>query len=271
MVEKRRRVKKDLSAIAEDGKTPSGVRAARKPRSKRAVKVTDSVKERIEAGEVIIPEAVTDEEGLVSTMLPVTVPDGSKMKPKTLLKLRSEARERDIVLLVSRGYDFQTIARKLKYSSSTRAYEAWQRAMTKVITPHVEEQKKLELQRLDNMLVALEARIEHGDLGAIDRAIKVQERRSKLIGLDAATKFEGSVDHHVSGGIIIASGSTQDYVVALAESAGMSVEEIQEIMAESRGDKVPALTDAQREAHLALNEPIADDQITDAELIDEDE
>jgi len=43
----------------------------------------------------------------------------------------------------------------------------------------------LELERLDVMLLALWRRVQNGDERAIDRALKIEERRAKLLGLDA--------------------------------------------------------------------------------------
>lgn len=48
----------------------------------------------------------------------------------------------------------------------------------------------IELDRLDAMLRSIWARILKGDLGAIDRALKIQERRARLLGLDAPKQIE---------------------------------------------------------------------------------
>jgi len=53
-----------------------------------------------------------------------------------------------------------------------------------------EEVRDLELRRLDKMLQIAEAAAEGGDLAAIDRVIRIQERRSKYLGLDAPAKNE---------------------------------------------------------------------------------
>ena len=55
--------------------------------------------------------------------------------------------------------------------------------------------RDLELQRLDDLyLVAWKAIAEGSDLGAIDRCLRIMERRAKLLGLDAAEKVEHSGD-----------------------------------------------------------------------------
>lgn len=43
---------------------------------------------------------------------------------------------------------------------------------------------KEELSRLDGMWTELHAKARKGDLGAIDRALKIMDRRSRYLGLD---------------------------------------------------------------------------------------
>ena len=52
--------------------------------------------------------------------------------------------------------------------------------------------RDLELQRLDALYLKAWEAVEEGDLPAIDRCLRVQERRAKLLGLDAAEKIEHS-------------------------------------------------------------------------------
>ena len=58
--------------------------------------------------------------------------------------------------------------------------------------------RDLELQRLDALYLKAWEAVEGGDLSAIDRCLRVQERRAKLLGLDAAQKVDvqGLVDIH---------------------------------------------------------------------------
>jgi hypothetical protein len=48
--------------------------------------------------------------------------------------------------------------------------------------------RELELQRLDKLYLAMNKQAEQGNQGAVDRCIRIMERRSKLVGLDAPTK-----------------------------------------------------------------------------------
>ena len=52
--------------------------------------------------------------------------------------------------------------------------------------------RDLELQRLDALYLKAWEAVEEGDLPSIDRCLRVQERRAKLLGLDAAEKIEHS-------------------------------------------------------------------------------
>lgn len=53
-----------------------------------------------------------------------------------------------------------------------------------------EEYRALELERLDMVALALAPRVKRGDLGAIDRWLKVTEARRKLLGLDAPIQYQ---------------------------------------------------------------------------------
>lgn len=51
------------------------------------------------------------------------------------------------------------------------------------------ELRTLELLRLDRYLAGLDAAAAAGDVGAVNAALKVAERRARLLGLDAPAKF----------------------------------------------------------------------------------
>ena len=54
--------------------------------------------------------------------------------------------------------------------------------------------RDIELQRLDALYLKVWEAVEEGDLPAIDRCLRIMERRAKLLGLDAAEKVEHSGD-----------------------------------------------------------------------------
>ncbi|WP_128000939.1 hypothetical protein [Piscinibacter defluvii] len=57
-----------------------------------------------------------------------------------------------------------------------------------------DELRALELSRLDGMLAKVYPRAARGDLPAVDRVLKISERRAKLLGLDAPER------HALQGG-----------------------------------------------------------------------
>jgi hypothetical protein len=77
--------------------------------------------------------------------------------------------------------------------------------------------RTLELQRQDDYLVSLARRLEKGDLGAIDRALRIQERRAKLLGLDLANRQPATPVDTVEAipDVIIVGGTEEEYVAGL--------------------------------------------------------
>jgi hypothetical protein len=51
-----------------------------------------------------------------------------------------------------------------------------------------EQARNLDLKRLDAMTLALWSQARQGNQGAVDRLLRIMERRAKLLGLDAPTK-----------------------------------------------------------------------------------
>lgn len=99
-------------------------------------------------------------------------------------------RERQALLLRKEGESLQTIADKLGYAGPSGAYKAIQAAMQAIIQEPAEEVRDMELLRLDTLLQSIWWRAKTGDVPAVQTALKIMERRAKLIGLDAPTKYE---------------------------------------------------------------------------------
>lgn len=71
--------------------------------------------------------------------------------------------------------------------------------MGKLIRPVADEVRTLELERLDKFLLALWDKIEQGDPIAIDRGLKIMDRRAKYLGLDAPVKQQVEVTTYEGG------------------------------------------------------------------------
>ena len=119
------------------------------------------------------------------------MPKGARRETAKSMTLAKQ-RERDALELRTRGCTYDQISKALGMSLSGAA-DAVRRALEALKSEtqeKAEEVRDLELRRLDKMLQIAEAAAEGGDLAAIDRVIRIQERRSKYLGLDAPAKSE---------------------------------------------------------------------------------
>lgn len=118
------------------------------------------------------------------------------------------------------GLSYQQIADRLGFTDRSTAAKAAKRALAEVVQEPAEELRKLELERLDDMyrrsyavlerehLTVSQGRVvclenEAGEkvplpddgpvLAAVDRLLKIQDRRAKLLGLDAPTQVQATV------------------------------------------------------------------------------
>lgn len=120
-------------------------------------------------------------------------------------------RDAEAARLRSRGVSYPEIARQLGYTDKANARRAIEKIMAEVVREPAEELVRVETERLDHLLrealTVLEnehyassaGRLVIGPdggpladdgpkLAAIDRLLKIAERRSKLLGLDAPSK-----------------------------------------------------------------------------------
>jgi len=127
-----------------------------------------------------------------------------KKKAKTSPRLLNTAERRAFVLNLRRtGATYDQIAQMAiqqfgadrlprgwdsLYASKDvmRALEFWNRE----IKEGVDEIRTLELQRLDAMFVQMYRQALQGVVGAVDRCLKIMERRDKLLGLSLPEKLE---------------------------------------------------------------------------------
>jgi hypothetical protein len=90
------------------------------------------------------------------------------------------------------GAPYEQIAQTLGYSNRATAARAVQRALDRDYerTANLrDEYRQLHLMRTDRALRAIWPKVIHGDLGAIDRLVRLLDRQAKLLGLDAPTQI----------------------------------------------------------------------------------
>ncbi len=118
----------------------------------------------------------------------------TKLKPEVI------AKERESLILRQRGHTFDEIASRLGYKGESGAREAFRRALLRTLQEPAFEVRELEINRLDALFTVAWDLAMAGDLNAIDRVLKIQERRARLLGLDAprqaqieVTTYDGTV------------------------------------------------------------------------------
>lgn len=111
----------------------------------------------------------------------------SRIKPETI------EREAEVLKLRRGGLTFDLIAKQLGYKHPSGAHKAYVNAMKRLIRSDVEEIRTVELDRLDMAQAAIWPKVLRGEIPAIMAFIRIQERRSRLLGLDAPTKLQAEV------------------------------------------------------------------------------
>lgn len=104
-------------------------------------------------------------------------------------RVKAHERHKQALELALAGRDYQTIADQLGFNSRQAAWKAVKSAIDRVINPAAEAVRQLELQRIDRLWLAVWEKALAGNLYAVDRALKIMERRAYLQGLDAPQKF----------------------------------------------------------------------------------
>ena len=111
----------------------------------------------------------------------------TRTTPRTLAERDKAAQA---LALRKTGATYEQIAAHLGYSSRQSANRAVLRLLAAHEAENVADLRTLENMRLDDLLFAVYKAALGGDLGAIDRALRIMERRAKLLGLDAPVKQE---------------------------------------------------------------------------------
>lgn len=114
-------------------------------------------------------------------------------------------RQRDALELRKSGLSYDAIATRLGYAHASGAHKAVTLALKRTIQEPADELRRVEVERLDAALSAIWKKVLSGDTWAIDRMLKIMERRAALLGLDAPQRREvtgkdgGPMRHEHSG------------------------------------------------------------------------
>lgn len=128
-------------------------------------------------------------------------------------------RDAEAAELRAQAYTYQQIADQLGFADKGEAHHAVQRALQAIVKEPAEKLRALELSRLDAMYEAAMRVLERrhvtvfngkimyiGEepliddapvLQAIDRLLKVQERRARLLGLDAPKQLDVALEQRI--------------------------------------------------------------------------
>lgn len=105
-------------------------------------------------------------------------------------------RRKDAVELRKAGATFEQIGAQLGITRQA-AFRTVNVALAKVnaeIIAEADTMRSLELERLDKLWQTMYKQAVTGNQGAVDRCLKISERRAKLLGMDAPIKQENSGD-----------------------------------------------------------------------------
>lgn len=101
-------------------------------------------------------------------------------------------KQRQALELRKAGVGFGDIAERLGYADASGAYRAVKTALKKTLQEPADEVRRIELERLDRMLLGLWPKATKGDTWAVDRVLRIMERRAGLLGLDAPKRVENT-------------------------------------------------------------------------------
>jgi len=119
-------------------------------------------------------------------------PKGSRRESNTSPR-RMEAFKRQVEAIERRcrGESYAQIAEALGYKNPASVCKAIMAGMKRsYIEAGIEDLRKLECQRLDELQCALWPQAKEGNPAAIDRVLRIMERRARLMGLDMPVRQE---------------------------------------------------------------------------------
>ena len=111
-------------------------------------------------------------------------------------RLAAAERQRQALDLRLAGLPFRDIALQLSYAGPAGAYKAVNAALRRTLDPPAAELRSLEAERLDRLQFGLWQRALKGDVTAIDRVLRIMNRRAELLGIDARPQATDDIPVH---------------------------------------------------------------------------
>ena len=122
------------------------------------------------------------------------------------------------------GVSYENIAKKLGLGNASCALQMVRRALSRVDTEATKDLRDLETRRLDDMLFSIWGHVRKGHFGAIEKALKIMERRARLLGLDSPVKFDGNMTQQ-GGVMLVPAGIPAEEWAALAAPAQSALQQ----------------------------------------------
>lgn len=110
---------------------------------------------------------------------------GGAADPTSSIQQANTMRRAAAMELRAQGFSYRQIAEQLNYYSAEEARAAVLRGLDRLVVEPGRELLVMEVYRLDQLMSVIFPMAMDGNLKAVDRVLKIQERRAKYLGLDA--------------------------------------------------------------------------------------
>ena len=117
------------------------------------------------------------------------------MRKEKTSSITINKREKSVRALELRkaGVSYDMIAQQLGYSNKSSAHRAVSKLLDATEKEVVGDLREMELRRLDDLFRSMYPLALKGNFVAVDKCLKIMERRSKMTGLDAPEKTQSDV------------------------------------------------------------------------------
>lgn len=111
-------------------------------------------------------------------------------------RIEAAERQRKALELKKMGHTYETIAQNCGFKNRSGAFMAVKRALEEIVREPAEDVLKLELERLDRLMLGVWPQARDGSFPAIDRVLRIMQQRASLLGIDVRTTM--AIEDHQS-------------------------------------------------------------------------